>query len=71
MRNRNQPIAVEGYPFIGLFAFITLVFGLLGWGFLTFVMFLLTLFVYWWMSTAEDRAKKKKRAFKASRVKKS
>lgn len=44
MRNQNQPVAVEGYPFIGLFAFITLVFSLLEWSFLAVVFLLLTLF---------------------------
>ncbi len=53
MRNRNQPIAVEGYPFIGLFAFITLVFGLLDWGFLTFIFFLLTLFSVYFFRNPE------------------
>ncbi len=53
MRNRNQPIAVEGYPFIGLFAFITLTFGLLGWGGLTFVMLLVTLFSVYFFRNPE------------------
>lgn len=53
MRNQNQPVAVEGYPFIGLFAFITIVFGLLGWGFLTFVMFALTLFTVFFFRNPE------------------
>lgn len=44
MRNQNQPIAVEGYPFIALFAFVTLVFALLGWTFLTLLLLALTLF---------------------------
>lgn len=44
MRNQNQPVAVEGYPFIGLFAFITLVFALLGWSFFTLLFLGLTLF---------------------------
>ena len=44
MRNANQPVAQEGYPFIGLFAFVTLVFALLGWGFLAVVLLALTLF---------------------------
>lgn len=44
MRNKNQPIAVEGYPFIGLFAFITVVFALLEWSFLAIVFLALTLF---------------------------
>ncbi len=44
MRNANQPVAQEGYPFIGLFAFVTLVFALLGWGVLAVVLLALTLF---------------------------
>jgi phosphatidylserine decarboxylase len=44
MRNQNQPVAVEGYPFIGLFAFITLVFALLGWSLFTLLFLALTLF---------------------------
>lgn len=31
MRNENTPIAVEGYPFIAVAGFITLVFALLSW----------------------------------------
>jgi phosphatidylserine decarboxylase len=53
MRNQNQPIAVEGYPFIGLFAFVTIVFGLLGWGFFTFVLFALTLFTAYFFRNPE------------------
>ncbi len=53
MRNQNQPIAKEGYPFIGLFAFVTLVFALLGWGFLTFIMLLLTLFTVYFFRNPE------------------
>jgi phosphatidylserine decarboxylase len=44
MQNRNQPIAREGYPFIALFGFVTLVFALLGWTILAFLLLLLTLF---------------------------
>jgi len=44
MRNQNQPVAVEGYPFIALFAFITLVFSLLEWSFLALIFLFLTLF---------------------------
>lgn len=44
MRNNNQPIALEGYPFIALFAFITVVFALLEWSFLAIVFLALTLF---------------------------
>lgn len=44
MRNKNQPIAVEGYPFIALFAFITVVIALLEWSFLAVIFLALTLF---------------------------
>ena len=53
MRNQNKPIASEGYPFIGLFAFVTLVFALLGWGFLTLVMLLLSLFTLYFFRNPE------------------
>ncbi len=44
MQNQNQPIAREGYPFIALFGFVTLVFALLGWTIFTVLMLGLTLF---------------------------
>ena len=44
MQNRNQLIVSEGYPFIALFGFITLVFAVLGWVFLTLLFLFLTLF---------------------------
>lgn len=53
MQNRNQPVAVEGYPFIALFAFVTLVFALLGWAFLTLVMLALTLFTVYFFRNPE------------------
>ena len=53
MKNRNQPVAVEGYPFIGLFAFVTLILGLLGWGFLTFIGLCLTLFSIYFFRNPE------------------
>ncbi len=53
MRNQNQLIASEGYPFIALFAFMTLVFALLGWGFVTFVLLLLTLFTVYFFRNPE------------------
>ncbi len=31
MKNQHQPVAVEGYPFIGLFAFISLFCAAVGW----------------------------------------
>ncbi len=42
--NSEQPVAREGYPFIALFGFVTLVFALLGWTFFTLLLLLLTLF---------------------------
>ncbi len=53
MRNENQPVAVEGYPFIGLFAFITLVFALLGWAFFTVIFLALTLFTAYFFRNPE------------------
>ena len=44
MQNRNQLIVSEGYPFIALFGFITLVFAVLGWVILTLLFLFLTLF---------------------------
>lgn len=44
MQNKNQLIVSEGYPFIALFGFITLIFALLGWAVLTILLLLLTLF---------------------------
>lgn len=53
MRNANQPVAQEGYPFIGLFAFVTLVFALLGWGFPAVVLLALTLFTVYFFRNPE------------------
>jgi len=53
VRNQNQPVATEGYPFIALFAFLTLVFALLGWGFLTLVLLALTLFSVYFFRNPE------------------
>lgn len=53
MRNRNQPIAQEGYPFIALFGFVTLVFALLGWDFLTVLLLALTLFSVYFFRNPE------------------
>ena len=44
MRNRHQPIAVEGYPFIAGFAFAALFFAVLDWTFPALILFGLTLF---------------------------
>ncbi|MBE0599136.1 MAG: phosphatidylserine decarboxylase family protein [Desulfuromonadales bacterium] len=56
MRNQNQPVAVEGYPFIALFAFVTLVFALLGWAFFTIASLLLTFFAIYFFRNPERHA---------------
>ncbi|MCK4502323.1 MAG: phosphatidylserine decarboxylase family protein [Desulfuromonadales bacterium] len=53
MKNNNQLIASEGYPFIALFGFITLVFAILGWVFLTVLLLLLTLFSVYFFRNPE------------------
>jgi len=53
VRNQNQPVASEGYPFIAVFAFITLVFALLGWSFLTLLLLGLTLFTVYFFRNPE------------------
>jgi phosphatidylserine decarboxylase len=53
VRNQNQPVASEGYPFIALFAFITLVFALLGWALLTLLLLGLTLFTVYFFRNPE------------------
>jgi phosphatidylserine decarboxylase len=45
MRNENTPIAVEGYPFILLAGFVTMVFALLSWKVIAVTTFILTLFI--------------------------
>lgn len=62
MRNQHQPVATEGYPFIGLFAFVTLVFALLGWGFLTLIFLGLTLFTIYFFRNPERTAPEDPRA---------
>jgi phosphatidylserine decarboxylase len=44
MYKTDQFIAREGYPFIALFGFVTLVFALLDWTFVTLILLFLTLF---------------------------
>ncbi|MDX2480380.1 MAG: phosphatidylserine decarboxylase family protein [Desulfuromusa sp.] len=53
MQNKNQPIACEGYPFIGLFGFVTLVFALLGWAIMTLLLLFLTLFSVYFFRNPE------------------
>lgn len=44
MHKSDQFIAREGYPFIALFGFVTLVFALLGWTLITLILLFLTIF---------------------------
>lgn len=53
MKNQHSPFASEGYPFIGGAAFVTVVFAILGWGFLTVVCLALTGFVAWFFRNPE------------------
>ena len=53
MKNRDQLIAVEGYPFIGLFAFIALFCAALEWSFLAILFFALTLFSIYFFRNPE------------------
>jgi len=45
MRNEQTPIAAEGYPFIAVAGFVTLVFALLAWKIFAVVALALTLFI--------------------------
>ncbi|MEA3362778.1 MAG: phosphatidylserine decarboxylase family protein [Thermodesulfobacteriota bacterium] len=53
MQNRNQLIVREGYPFIALFGFVTMVFALLGWAILTLLLLFLTLFSVYFFRNPE------------------
>jgi phosphatidylserine decarboxylase len=53
MKNQHTPFAREGYPFIGGTAFVTVVFAILGWGFLTVLCLALTLFTAWFFRNPE------------------
>lgn len=53
MANQRSPIAVEGYPFIALFAFTTLIFALLKWGIFALPFLLLTLFTVYFFRDPE------------------
>ena len=45
MRNKNTPIATEGYPFIAVAAFIAVIFALLAWKVIALFFLLVTLFI--------------------------
>jgi phosphatidylserine decarboxylase len=53
MKNQHQPVAVEGYPFIGLFAFVALFCAALGWYCLATITLGLTLFAVYFFRNPE------------------
>jgi phosphatidylserine decarboxylase len=53
VRNQHKLVATEGYPFIALFAFLTIVFAVLGWAALTFPALFLTLFTVYFFRNPE------------------
>lgn len=53
MKNQHQPVAVEGYPFIGLFAFFALFFAAVGWYCLATIGLGLTLFAVYFFRNPE------------------
>ncbi len=53
MKNQHQPVAVEGYPFIGLFAFVSLFFAAVDWNCLATISFALTLFAIYFFRNPE------------------
>ena len=53
MGNQRSPVAAEGYPFIALFAFVTLIFAMLGWACLTILALALTLFTVYFFRDPE------------------
>jgi len=53
MKNLHQPVAVEGYPFIAVFAFVALFCAALGWSCLAIIGFFLTLFSIYFFRNPE------------------
>lgn len=53
MKNQHTPFAREGYPFMAGAAFVTVVFAILGWGFLTILCLALTFFIAWFFRNPE------------------
>jgi len=53
MKNQHQPVAVEGYPFIGLFAFLALFFAAVDWNCLATIALGLTLFAIYFFRNPE------------------
>jgi phosphatidylserine decarboxylase len=53
MKNQHQPVAVEGYPFIGLFAFLALFCAAVDWNCLATISLGLTLFAIYFFRNPE------------------
>jgi phosphatidylserine decarboxylase len=53
MKNQHQPVAIEGYPFIAIFAFFTLFFAAIGWNCLATIGLCLTLFTVYFFRNPE------------------
>ena len=53
MRNKNTPIAVEGYPFIAVAGFVTIVFAVLAWKLLAVLGLCITLFCTYFFRNPE------------------
>ncbi len=53
MKNQHKPVAVEGYPFIGLFAFLALFFAAVDWNCLATIFLGLTLFAIYFFRNPE------------------
>ncbi len=62
MRNRNTPIAAEGYPFLAAAAFITVVLALISLKVLAFVGLVVTLFIAFFFRNPERRTPGDERA---------
>jgi phosphatidylserine decarboxylase len=53
MKNQHQPVAVEGYPFIALFAFVSLFFAAVDWNCLATISLGLTFFTIYFFRNPE------------------
>jgi phosphatidylserine decarboxylase len=62
MRNENTPIAVEGYPFIVLAGFVTMVFALLSWKLIAVFAFILTMFITYFFRNPQRRVPEEENA---------
>jgi phosphatidylserine decarboxylase len=62
MRNENAPIAVEGFPFIAVAGFVTLIFALLSWKFFAIITLILTLFIIYFFRNPERVTPEKENA---------